>query len=173
MEVDCLTGDHQVRRVDIIMDLGASLNPAIDIGQIEGAFMQGYGLFTLEEMIYSPTGQIYSRGPGAYKLPGYADIPGELNVMLLAGSKNPRAVYSSKAVGEPPLFAGAAVFFAIKEAIASARKDEGLEDNFELFSPATAARIRMACHDKITKKVRKFNCKSFYSGSLTFSCLAV
>lgn len=153
VEIDCLTGDHQVRRVDIVMDLGASLNPAIDIGQIEGAFTQGYGLFTMEEMIYSASGQIYSRGPGAYKLPGYADIPGELNVMLLAGSKNPRAVYSSKAVGEPPLFAGASVFFAIKEAIAAARQDEGLEGDFRLYSPATAARIRMACQDQITKQV--------------------
>lgn len=114
--------------------------------------MQGYGLFTLEEMIYSPTGQIYSRGPGAYKLPGYADIPGEMNVMLLKGSTNPRAVYSSKAVGEPPLFSAAAVFFAIKEAIAEARKDEGLEGQFRLDSPATAARIRMACRDGITKR---------------------
>lgn len=152
VEIDCLTGDHQVLRMDIVMDLGASLNPAIDIGQIEGAFMQGYGLFTLEEMIYSPTGQIYSRGPGAYKLPGYADIPGEMNVMLLKGSTNPRAVYSSKAVGEPPLFSAAAVFFAIKEAIAEARKDEGLEGQFRLDSPATAARIRMACRDGITKR---------------------
>lgn len=155
VEIDCLTGDHQVRRMNIVMDLGASLNPAIDIGQVEGAFMQGYGLFTLEEMIYSPTGQIYSRGPGAYKLPGYADIPGEMNVMLLAGSTNPRAVFSSKAVGEPPLFSGAAVFFAIKEAIAAARKDEGLGPKFRLYSPATAARIRMACQDKITEKVRE------------------
>lgn len=152
VEIDCLTGDHQVRRMDIIMDLGASLNPAIDIGQVEGAFMQGYGLFTLEEMIYSPKGQIYSRGPGAYKLPGYADIPGEMNVMLLAGAKNPRAVYSSKAVGEPPLFSGAAVFFAIKEAIVAARKEEGLDEKFTLNSPATAARIRMACQDGITRK---------------------
>lgn len=155
VEIECLTGDHQVRRMDIVMDLGASLNPAIDIGQIEGAFMQGYGLFTLEEMIYSPKGQIFSRGPGAYKLPGYADIPGQMNVMLLAGSKNPRVVYSSKAVGEPPLFAGAAVFFAIKEAIGSAREDAGLKGNFTLSSPATSARIRMACQDEVTKKVRE------------------
>lgn len=64
VEIDCLTGDHQVMRTDIVMDLGSSLNPAIDIGQCEGAFMQGYGLFTLEEMIYSPTGAVISRGPG-------------------------------------------------------------------------------------------------------------
>lgn len=96
VEIDCLTGDHQVLSTDIVMDIGSSLNPAIDIGQIEGAFMQGYGLFTLEEMVYSPQGMLYSRGPGMYKLPGFADIPGEFNVTILTGAANPRAVYSSK-----------------------------------------------------------------------------
>lgn len=153
VEIDCLTGDHQVIRTDIVMDLGSSLNPAIDIGQIEGGFMQGYGLFTLEEMVYSTTGTMFSRGPGVYKLPGFADIPGEFNVALLKGAPNPRAVYSSKAVGEPPLFLASSIFFAIKEAIQAARKDEGLDDNFTLFSPATACRIRMACQDNITNKV--------------------
>jgi len=78
------------------MDLGESINPAIDIGQVEGAFIQGYGLFTLEEMIYSPTGILCSRGPGLYKLPCFTDIPHEFNVSLLKGTSNPRAVYSSK-----------------------------------------------------------------------------
>lgn len=153
VEIDCLTGDHQVIRTDIVMDLGSSLNPAIDIGQIEGGFMQGYGLFTLEEMIYSPTGIVFSRGPGVYKLPGFADIPGEFNVALLKGAPNPRAVYSSKAVGEPPLFLASSIFFAIKEAIKCARRDEGLDDEFKFISPATSARIRMACQDQFTSKV--------------------
>lgn len=96
VEIDCLTGDHQVLSTDIVMDIGSSLNPAIDIGQIEGAFMQGYGLFTMEELVYSPQGVLYSRGPGMYKLPGFADIPGEFNVTILTGAPNPRAVYSSK-----------------------------------------------------------------------------
>lgn len=96
VEIDTLTGDHKVLRTDIVMDLGESLNPAIDIGQIEGAFMQGYGLFILEEIMYSPTGTTYTRGPGSYKLPGFGDIPAEFNVSLLKGVSNPRAVYSSK-----------------------------------------------------------------------------
>lgn len=153
VEVDCLTGDHQVIRTDIVMDVGSSINPAIDIGQVEGAFMQGYGLFTLEELIYSPTGTLYSRGPGMYKLPGFADIPGEFNVSLLTGAPNPRAVFSSKAVGEPPLFLASSVFFAIKEAISSARNEENLDPHFYLESPATSSRIRMACQDKLTQKV--------------------
>lgn len=96
VEIDCLTGDHQVLRVDIVMDLGESLNPAIDIGQVEGGFIQGYGLFVLEEMVYSPSGIVFTRGPGAYKIPGFADIPQEFNVALLKGAPNQRAVYSSK-----------------------------------------------------------------------------
>lgn len=94
--IDCLTGDHQVLRTDIVMDVGSSLNPAIDIGQIEGAFMQGYGFYTIEEMIFSAQGEALSRGPGAYKIPTFSDIPKEFNVSLLKGAPNPRAVYSSK-----------------------------------------------------------------------------
>ncbi|XP_043271749.1 xanthine dehydrogenase isoform X2 [Venturia canescens] len=152
VEIDCLTGDHQVLRTDIVMDLGNSLNPAIDIGQVEGGFMQGYGLFTLEELIYSPTGTMYSRGPGAYKLPGFTDIPQEFNVSLLKNASNPRAVYSSKAVGEPPLFLACSAFFAIKEAIKAARNDANITRLFRLDSPATAARIRMGCTDHLTTK---------------------
>ncbi|XP_008556718.1 xanthine dehydrogenase [Microplitis demolitor] len=152
VEVDCLTGDHQVLRTDIVMDLGDSLNPAIDIGQVEGGFIQGLGLFTLEELIFSPTGTLYSRGPGAYKIPGFADIPQEFNVSLLRDAPNPRAVFSSKAVGEPPLFLASSIFFAIKNAVQAARKDTNASNLFRLDSPATAARIRMACVDDLTNK---------------------
>lgn len=84
------------------MDIGKSLNPAIDVGQIEGAFTQGIGLFTLEEQRYSPDGFLYTRGPGFYKIPGFTDIPVEMNVTLLKGASNPKAVYSSK-VGKTEL----------------------------------------------------------------------
>ncbi|XP_068632331.1 xanthine dehydrogenase-like [Battus philenor] len=152
--IDCLTGDHQVLRTDIVMDVGESLNPAIDIGQIEGAFMQGYGFFTMEEMLFSPNGEVLTRGPGTYKIPGFSDIPKEFNVSLLKGAPNPRAVYSSKAVGEPPLFLAASVFFAIKEAIKSARREHAINPEFVLEAPATCARIRMACEDHITEQVK-------------------
>ncbi|XP_076656021.1 xanthine dehydrogenase rosy [Halictus rubicundus] len=154
VEIDCLTGDHQVLRTDIVMDLGESLNPAIDIGQVEGGFVQGYGLFTLEEMVFLRNGALFSRGPGAYKLPGFTDIPEVFNVSLLKSASNPRAVYSSKAVGEPPLFLASSVFFAIKEAIKSARREAGLDNGYFRFdSPATAANIRLACIDEITDKI--------------------
>ena len=108
-----------------MMDLGESLNPAIDIGQIEGGFMQGYGLFVLEQLLHTPEGSLLTRGPGAYKIPSFNDVPAQVrasapppqfHVCLLRGASNPRAVYSSKAVGEPPLFLAASVFWAIKVA---------------------------------------------------------
>jgi len=78
------------------MDIGESLNPAIDIGQIEGAYMQGYGLFTLEQLHYSPEGVLLTRGPSTYKIPGFGDVPQIFNVSLLRGAPNPRAIFSSK-----------------------------------------------------------------------------
>merc|ERR1712083_353751 len=153
VEIDCLTGDHQVLRTDIVMDLGESLNPAIDIGQIEGGFMQGYGLFVMEQLIHSPDGTLLTRGPGAYKIPSFNDVPSQFNVCLLRGASNPRAVYSSKAVGEPPLFLAASVFWAIKDAVRSARTESGASVEFQLESPATAERIRLACEDKFVQQV--------------------
>ncbi|XP_038073974.1 xanthine dehydrogenase/oxidase-like [Patiria miniata] len=152
VEIDCLTGDHQVLRTDIVMDVGDSINPAIDIGQIEGAFIQGYGLFVLEDYRVTPTGQLLTKGPGFYKIPGFGDIPSEFNVSLLTRAPNPFAVCSSKAIGEPPLFLAASVFFAIKDAIQSARDDAGVPGTLKLDSPATAERIRMACQDQFTKQ---------------------
>lgn len=154
VEIDCLTGDHRVIRTDIVMDVGQSLNPSIDIGQIEGAFIQGYGLFMLEQLKISPDGFVYTTGPGSYKIPGFNNIPSEFNVSFLQGSKNPRAVYSSKAVGEPPLFLSASVFFATKDAISSARRDAGDSNPFQLDSPATPEKIRMACKDNFMKQIR-------------------
>lgn len=122
VEIDVLTGDHVVLRSDIIMDIGRPINPSIDIGQIEGAFTQGLGWCTIEEPLISPTtGFLLTRGPGLYKIPGFKDIPVDFRVTVMDGVRNSRAIHSSKAVGEPPLFMGASVFFAIKDAIHSAR----------------------------------------------------
>ncbi|CAI5447919.1 unnamed protein product [Caenorhabditis angaria] len=148
VEIDCLTGDHHLLRTDIVMDIGESLNPAIDIGQIEGAFIQGYGLFTMEEIKIRPDGIRLTRGPGTYKIPSADDAPRHFNVSLLSGSSNKMAIFSSKAVGEPPLFLGSCVFFAIREACRAYRIEElGKHEYFVMNSPATAERIRMACED--------------------------
>uniref|UniRef100_A0A674F2S0 xanthine dehydrogenase n=1 Tax=Salmo trutta TaxID=8032 RepID=A0A674F2S0_SALTR len=151
VEIDCLTGDHKNLRTDIVMDVGRSLNPALDIGQIEGGFVQGIGLYTIEELQFSPEGVLMTRGPSQYKIPALCDIPPQLNVHLLANAQNPHAIYSSKGIGEPPVFLASTIFFAIKEAVAAARRERGLGDSFPLSSPATSERIRMACEDQFTE----------------------
>lgn len=161
VELDVLTGDFHMTSVDILMDLGASVNPAIDIGQIEGAFMQGFGLFALEELVWGDDahpwvkrGHLFTRGPGAYKIPSANDVPLDFRVWLESNQKNRFTVHSSKAVGEPPLFLGSSAFFAVKEAIYAARRDAGLGDaHFELRSPVTPERARMACGDALLRKV--------------------
>uniref|UniRef100_A0A4W6FUD7 Xanthine dehydrogenase n=1 Tax=Lates calcarifer TaxID=8187 RepID=A0A4W6FUD7_LATCA len=151
VEIDCLTGAHKNLSTTIVMDVGHSLNPAIDIGQVEGAFMQGLGLFTLEELHYSPRGVLLTRGPGSYKIPAFGDIPTTLTVSLLRDAPNDKAIFASKAVGEPPLFLASSVFFAIKDAISAARAESGIKGPFRLDSPASAERIRNACTDRFTK----------------------
>uniref|UniRef100_A0AC34QK58 Aldehyde oxidase/xanthine dehydrogenase second molybdopterin binding domain-containing protein n=1 Tax=Panagrolaimus sp. JU765 TaxID=591449 RepID=A0AC34QK58_9BILA len=153
VEVDCLSGDHHVLQADMVMDIGDSLNPAVDIGQIEGAFIQGYGLFTMEEIKMRPDGVRLTRGPGNYKIPTADDTPRRFHVKLLKGSSNKRAIFSSKAVGEPPLFLGSAVFFAIREAVRAYRRDHGKTGYFRMDSPATPERIRMLCEDKILEQI--------------------
>uniref|UniRef100_A0A8C1QHK1 Aldehyde oxidase 6 n=1 Tax=Cyprinus carpio TaxID=7962 RepID=A0A8C1QHK1_CYPCA len=153
VELDCLTGEYRTLRTDIVVDIGRSINPSIDIGQIEGAFMQGLGLYTMEELKFSPSGVLYTRGPSQYKIPSFCDVPLKFNVYLLAGSSNPHAIYSSKGIGEPTVFLGSSVFFAIKDAVTAARKDAGLTGPFQLNSPATPERACLACATHFTQMV--------------------
>lgn len=155
VEIDTLTGDWTCLRADIKMDVGRSINPAIDYGQIEGAFVQGQGLFTTEESLWHrASGQLFTRGPGTYKIPGFRDIPQVFNVSLLKDVKweNLRTIQRSRGVGEPPLFMGSGVFFAIRDALKAARKQYGVEDVLQLQSPATPERIRISCADPIIKR---------------------
>lgn len=161
-EIDTLTGDFHLPRVDIVMDLGYSLNPAIDIGQVEGGYVQGIGWVILEELKWGDPahpwvrpGHLFTQGPGTYKIPTVNDIPIDFRVSLLKDAPNTKAVHSSKAVGEPPLFLAASAFFAIKDAIAAARRDAGHPGYFVLDTPATPERIRMACADEFTKPFAK------------------
>ncbi|MEE6490031.1 hypothetical protein FKM82_015768 [Ascaphus truei] len=96
IELDCLTGGHKNLRTDIVMDVGFSMNPGIDMGQVEGAFTQGFGLFTIEELQYTSEGSLYTRGPDKYKIPAVCDIPTEFNISFLANSDNPYTIYSTK-----------------------------------------------------------------------------
>lgn len=158
IEIDVLTGDFHTRTADIFLDLGCSINPAIDVGQIEGAFIQGLGWVALEELKWGDAahkwiapGSLYTCGPGTYKIPSLNDVPFKFNVSLLKGAPNVNAIHSSKAVGEPPFFLASAVFFAIKDAIIAARAECGYHDWFPLDNPATPERIRMACADQFSK----------------------
>ena len=157
VEVDALTGDFQTLRSDLVMDVGTSINPAIDIGQVEGGFVQGLGWLTIEELVWGDKahpwvrpGHLQTKGPGTYKIPSSLDIPADFRVSLLSNAPNPEAVVSSKAVGEPPFFLASSVFFAIKDALYAARAEAGLTEHFTLNSPATPEKIRMACADDLT-----------------------
>jgi xanthine dehydrogenase/oxidase len=143
-----------------LKDLGSSLNPGIDIGQVEGAFVQGLGLFTREELIWGDNdrhkwvrpGYLFTRGPGTYKIPSFNDIPIDMRVSLLRDVPNSGTIYSSKAVGEPPLFLSASAFFALKHACMAYRREHGHQEHFTLDSPATVERLRMACTDEFTQR---------------------
>ncbi|XP_044158503.1 aldehyde oxidase 1-like [Bufo gargarizans] len=152
IELDCLTGGHKNLRTDMVVDAGESINPGVDIGQLEGAFVQGLGLYTIEELHYSPQGDMYTLGPDKYKIPGVRDIPSEFNVSLLASSNNPYTIYSAKGLGEISVFLGCSVFFAIKDAVDSARQERGLP-MITLNSPMTPEKIRMACEDHLTNMI--------------------
>ena len=156
VELDLLTGDHTILRSDIIMDIGKSINYSIDIGQIEGAFIQGVGWCTIEELLIQTNNNVaFTRGPGNYKIPGFRDIPIEFNVKILRDKvyKHLKTVKSSKGIGEPPLFLGASVFFALRDAVVAARKSNGVTAPLtEFSSPCTAEILRLACEDSLVKK---------------------
>ena len=157
VQIDTLTGDWTPLRADIKMDVGHSINPSVDYGQIEGAFIQGQGLFTTEESLWHrASGQLATKGPGNYKIPGSRDIPQQLNVSLLKDVpwENLRTIQRSRGVGEPPLFMGSAVFFAIRDALKAARRQWGVDEVLSLRSPATPERIRVSCADPIIEKAR-------------------
>lgn len=156
VELDTLTGDHTILQSDIIMDIGQSINFSIDIGQIEGAFIQGVGWSTLEELLVLPSnGFMFTRGPGNYKIPSFKDIPQKFNVRLLKDKNysHLKTIKSSKGVGEPPLFLGASVFFALRDAVSYARRANGCTEPLTNFqSPATCEVLRLACADELVQK---------------------
>ncbi len=141
--IDTLTGEYKLLRTDILHDVGASLNPAIDLGQVEGGFLQGVGWLTCEELVWSDQGKLLTRGPASYKIPAVADMPQDLRVHLVENRKNPEdTVFHSKAVGEPPFMLGIAAWCAIKDAVASLG-DYRLQPNID--APATPERVLWGC----------------------------
>ncbi|CAI7886331.1 unnamed protein product [Closterium sp. NIES-53] len=155
VEVDVVTGSVSVVRCDIHYDCGRSLNPAVDIGQVEGAFVQGQGFFTTEEVVVDEaSGRLLTDGTWSYKVPSFDTTPRQLNVSLLQGAGNDRGVLSSKTSGEPPLLLAVSIHSAIRYAIAAARREfadpqtpgaTGSDEFVRLDSPATMAVVQQAC----------------------------
>ncbi|HEX6708491.1 MAG TPA: xanthine dehydrogenase molybdopterin binding subunit [Albitalea sp.] len=118
--VDTLTGENRLLRADVLHDVGRSLNPAVDIGQVEGAFIQGMGWMTMEELVWHPqTGLLTTHAPSTYKIPTANDCPPVFDVRLFANSNVEDSIHRSKAVGEPPLLLPFSVFFAIRDAVSA------------------------------------------------------
>lgn len=155
VEVDILTGEVKILRSDIVYDAGWSLNPALDIGQVEGGFLQGVGYVLSERLVFQRDGEERGRlnttNTWRYKPPATTTVPLELNVTLFPRSlaadvpENPNNLFSAKEVGEPPLVLANSVFFAVKDAVRASRVERGLPALFRLDAPATVQEVRRAC----------------------------
>ncbi|MES1972024.1 MAG: xanthine dehydrogenase molybdopterin binding subunit [Pseudomonadota bacterium] len=140
--IDTLTGEHRVLAVDILHDVGRSLNPAIDLGQVEGGFVQGMGWLTTEELVYDDRGRLLTHAPSTYKIPTASDRPARMDIRLWAPGRNVEpTIHRSKAVGEPPFMLAISVFSALTQAVAAAVPGRGLP---ALDAPATPERILAA-----------------------------
>jgi xanthine dehydrogenase/oxidase len=153
VEIDVLTGATTILRTDILFDNGRSLNPLLDIGQIEGGFVQGSGLMLSEQMMYTQDGALYSDGTWDYKPPGAKSIPVAFNVRLHEAPRHhaitgetldDASVNGSRGIGEPTLVLATTVFFAVKQAVRAARRDRGDNSWPEFPAPATVGRIQQA-----------------------------
>ncbi|MGY5453032.1 xanthine dehydrogenase molybdopterin binding subunit [Agarivorans sp. MS3-6] len=143
--IDTLTGEMSLDRVDILHDVGTSLNPAIDIGQIEGAFIQGLGWLTTEELVWNEQGRLLSQSPANYKIPTIGDYPKQMNITLFDQANPEHSIYRSKAVGEPPFMLAISSWCAIRDAIAAISQHQLVP---QLDAPATGERILMACQQQ-------------------------
>lgn len=144
--IDTLTGEMRVDRVDILHDVGNSLNPAIDRGQIEGAFIQGLGWLTTEELVWGEDGRLLSNSPMNYKIPTIGDYPKQMHIDLYNKANPEHSIYRSKAVGEPPFMHAISVWCAVYDAVASL---SGYRCAPLLHAPATGEAILTACEHQL------------------------
>jgi len=144
--IDTLTGENKLLRVDILHDVGQSLNPAIDLGQIEGGFVQGLGWLTTEELVWNDNGVLLSSNAATYKIPAISDIPENFQVNLFEEDPNKaQTIYNSKAVGEPPFMLAMSAWSALKDAVSSVSNNKNMHKNtLKLDTPATPERILWA-----------------------------
>jgi xanthine dehydrogenase large subunit len=141
--IDTLTGESRVLAVDILHDVGQSINPAIDIGQIEGGFIQGMGWLTTEELVWNADGKLATHAPSTYKIPATGDVPAKLRVDFWPEANREDNVYGSKAVGEPPFMLAIVVWEAIRDAVAATRAD----GRVAMSAPATPERVWRALQE--------------------------
>jgi xanthine dehydrogenase large subunit len=134
--IDTLTGENRILRADLLHDAGASLNPALDIGQVEGGFVQGAGWLTTEELVWDDKGRLRTHAPSTYKIPAFSDQPDVFNVALWDRQNREDTIYRSKAVGEPPLMLGISAFLALSNAVAACGPNYP-----DLNAPATAEEV--------------------------------
>ncbi|MEO6351787.1 MAG: xanthine dehydrogenase molybdopterin binding subunit [Burkholderiaceae bacterium] len=139
--IDTLTGEWKLLRADLLYDVGNSLNPAIDLGQVEGGFIQGMGWLTTEQLVWNADGKLMTHAPSTYKIPAISDCPDDFRVRLFKNSNVADSIHRSKAAGEPPLLLPFSVFFAIRDAIASVAD---YRINPPLNAPATSEEILKA-----------------------------
>jgi xanthine dehydrogenase large subunit len=139
--IDTLTGESKVLKVDILHDVGRSINPAIDIGQIEGGFIQGMGWLTTEQLVWNDKGYLNTHAPSTYKIPTSGDVPEHFKVDLWPEPNREDNVFGSKAVGEPPFMLGISVYEALRDAVSRARGDNVA---VQLVAPATAENVLAA-----------------------------
>jgi len=137
--IDTLTGESRVLRADLVQDCGASLNPAIDLGQIEGGYVQGAGWLTTEELVWDGKGRLATHAPSTYKIPACSDRPRIFNVSFWEGENREDTIYRSKAVGEPPFMLGISAFLALSDACAACGPQYPALD-----APATPERVLAA-----------------------------
>ncbi|XP_038212491.1 xanthine dehydrogenase/oxidase-like [Zerene cesonia] len=151
VEIDCLTGNHEVKRVDLLEDTGRSLSPEIDVAQIEGAFVMGLGYWTSEKLIYDKnTGELLTTRTWNYKPPGIKDIPADFRIYFRRNSSNTCGVLQSKATGEPALCLAAVITHAFREAISSARLEAGYPEQWvDIEYPCTIENLYMAVGHKL------------------------
>jgi xanthine dehydrogenase large subunit len=150
VEIDTRTGEWWLKAVDIVHDAGQSINPAVDLGQIEGAYIQGMGWLTMEECVWDlkgkgdgmGRGKLLTHGPSTYKIPVASDVPEHFKVSFFDGQNVKPTPFRSKAVGEPPLMLALSAYFALRDAV-SASADHKVR--VDLTAPATPERILMAC----------------------------
>ena len=147
--IDTLTGENRCLRTDIVQDCGTPLNPTLDLGQIEGAFVQGMGWLTCEELWWDDKGRLRTIGPSTYKIPGSRDVPPEFNVEILDDKPNSeQTVFRSKAIGEPPLMLAISVWLAIRDAVSSL---SGGKLPAKLDAPATPEHVLFAVDDMMSR----------------------